>query len=135
MIALPVPSPTALTQPYWDAAKRRELAFQRCSQCGAAFLYPRPWCPNCWAPDPQWEVASGLGVVIGFSVVHQAPYASYAARVPYVVAIVALSEGPQLMANIVDCNPAVVHVGLEVGVTFEERGDVALPQFSPQRRE
>lgn len=131
MTDLPLPVPSELTRPYWDAAKRGELAFQRCSACRSAFLYPRPLCPVCWAPDPKWEIASGDATISSFSVVHQAPYPSYAARVPYVVAVVALLEGPQLMANVVGCDPDDVHVGMDVVVTFEERGELSIPQFSP----
>lgn len=131
MTQLPLPEPSALTQPYWDAAKRHELAFQRCLSCNTAFLYPKLLCPSCWTPEPAWEVASGKGSVIAFSVVHQAPYESYAPRVPYVVAMIALDEGPQLMANVVDCDPEDVRVGTKVSVTFEERGDFSIPQFAP----
>ena len=42
------------------------------------------------------------------TVVHPAPYASYAGDVPYAIAIIRLEEGPQLMANIVDCDPATI---------------------------
>jgi hypothetical protein len=64
-------------------------------------------------------------------VVHQAP--SPAFDVPYVLAIVRLEEGPQLMCNLIDVEPAAVRCDLPVEVTFEKRGDFALPQFRPVR--
>lgn len=133
MTPLPLPEPSPLTQPYWDATKRGELAFQRCASCNTAFLYPKLLCPSCWTPEPAWEIASGTGNVIAFSIVHQAPYESYAQRVPYVVAMITLDEGPQLMANVVNCSPEDVRVGARVSVTFEERGDFSIPQFEPLR--
>ena len=131
MTDLPLPVPSALTQPYWDAAKRGELAFQRCLSCHTAFLYPRPFCPSCWKTELAWEIANGDGIVLSFSVVHQAPYPSYAARAPYVVAIVGLAEGPQLMVNVIGCEPDEVHVGMGVTVAFEARGGLSIPQFAP----
>jgi hypothetical protein len=51
-------------------------------------------------------------------------------KVPYVVAVVELDEGPRMSCNIVDCGPEAVRIGAEVRVTFEARDDVHLPQFS-----
>lgn len=133
MIELPLPRESKLNEPYWEASRRGELAIQRCTHCTHPFLYPRLWCPKCWAPEPKWECASGKGVVIACTVVYQAPYESYAALVPYVLAIVRLSEGPQLMANVVDCDPTAVTVGMAVTVRFEQRGDVSVPQFAPEQ--
>ncbi len=63
------------------------------------------------------------------STVHQAPSEGFA--VPYVLAVVELEEGPRMMTNIVGIDPDDVVCGLEVRVTFEQRGDMALPQFGP----
>ena len=50
---------------------------------------------------------------------------------PYVVALVALDEGPTMMTNLVDCDPNAVSIGQRVRVVFERRGEVVLPQFTP----
>jgi hypothetical protein len=52
---------------------------------------------------------------------------------PYVVAIVALPEqdGLRLTTNIVGCEPADVHIGMAVRVTFDHVDDVWLPMFAP----
>jgi uncharacterized OB-fold protein len=38
--------------------------------------------------------------------------------VPYVVAYVQLDEGPQLLTNIVGCDPSAVSIGMRVKVDF-----------------
>jgi hypothetical protein len=131
MIPKPVPTLTGLTRPYWEGASRGELMVQRCRCCDERFLYPRHWCPACWAPGPEWEPACGRGTVIACTTVHQAPYPAYEPEVPYVLAIVRLAEGAQLMANIIDCDPASVEVGTAVEVTFEARQGMHVPQFRP----
>jgi uncharacterized protein len=128
----PVPQITPLIKPYWDFAAAGELRVQRCTKCSGQFLYPRPWCPFCWNKDTTWEKVSGRGEVIACTIVTQAPYESYAQGGPYTVAIVKLEEGPQMMANIVDCPVEKVKVGMKVAVTFERRGDVTIPQFAPR---
>nr|BFE27984.1 hypothetical protein GCM10010200_002350 [Actinomadura rugatobispora] len=57
---------------------------------------------------------------------------------PYVVAIVSLVEQDdvRLTTNIVDCDPAAVHIGMRVAVRFAVETDdageqVALPEFAP----
>jgi uncharacterized OB-fold protein len=129
----PVPVATPFSQPYWDGAIVGELRVQRCQRCHEPFLYPRRWCPSCWSPDVAWEVASGRGSVFSFSVVTQPPLASYAADVPYVLAVVRLAEGPQLMANVVGLGREDLSVGQAVQVVFERRGDLAVPQFEVVR--
>jgi len=64
-------------------------------------------------------------------VVHQAPSPFFQERAPYVLAIVELEEGPRLMANIVGVEPGRVHIDMAVQVTFERRGEVSIPQFTP----
>ena len=75
--------------------------------------------------------------MITFTIVHHPPSPAFAGDTPYVLAVVGLSEGPQMMANLVGPDsttpmaPGDVTVGMPVRVTFETRGDVAIPQFEP----
>jgi len=59
--------------------------------------------------------------------------AAYAARAPYVVALIDLDEGPRMMSNIVGSDALDVAIGDSVAVEFEERGDAKLPQFARDR--
>jgi uncharacterized protein len=128
--AKPLPRIRDTTRPYWEGAREGRLLLQRCRSCRHAIHYPRAWCPACWATDLEWFEASGRGRVITFTVVHQAPFAAYTADVPYVLAVVGLDEGPQMMANVVGVRPGEVRVDLPVEVTFEERANgVRVPQF------
>jgi uncharacterized OB-fold protein len=40
----PVPVPTNITRPFWDAAKQGKLVLQRCRRCGTWQYWPRPVC-------------------------------------------------------------------------------------------
>lgn len=127
---LPVPAVTTETRPYWDAARDGKLLLQRCATCRQVRFYPRALCPACWSDDVQWVEASGRGRVHSFTVIHRPPAPAFAARVPYVVALIDLEEGPRMMANVVGDDARQVAIGDRVRVTFERRaGDVAVPQF------
>jgi uncharacterized OB-fold protein len=55
-------------------------------------------------------------------------------RLPYVVAVVRLDEGPFLHTGLVDCGPDDCTVGLPVEVVFVDRPDgTTLPHFRPTR--
>ncbi len=129
----PLPEVDDATLPYWSAAHEGRFVLPRCNACDRFHHHPRRWCPYCWSTDLRWEEASGLGVVVTFSVVHQAPSAGF--ETPYVLAVVRLEEGPQMMTNIVDCDPTEVVCEMAVEVTFEARGDISLPQFRPKRED
>ncbi|MCC2656115.1 MAG: nucleic acid-binding protein [Panacagrimonas sp.] len=126
---LPLPSVDPITEPYWTAASRGEFLLPRCRACDRFHHHPRRWCPHCWSSDLAWERPSGRGTVVTYSVVHQPPSPAFA--VPYVLAVVKLDEGPQLMCNLLGIDAADVRCDLVVEVVFERRGEMALPQFRP----
>jgi uncharacterized OB-fold protein len=128
---------------YWDHIVDGEFLLQRCADCEEWIYYPREWCPECFGIELQWKEAAGEGTVLTYTVVHETPIAAYADRTPYVIAVVRLEEGPQMMANVVNCEPGDVDIGTHVRVTFEsgrERPDsgdsdqqieYTIPQFEP----
>ncbi len=126
----PLPQPTDLTRPYWEAAARGELHMQHCGACGQWQFYPRPFCIHCEAEALQWRAVSGLGRIYTYTVNHRAPNPFMKARLPYVVAIVELDEGPRLMANVLGNAVDRAGIGKRVKVTFETASEeVTLPQF------
>jgi len=127
----PMPEVTPVNQPFWDGTAMGELRIRTCKACGERFRFVSDWCPTCWSTDLGWQLASGRGRIAAMTVVQMAPYESVAARVPYVLALVELEEGPTMMSNVVDCDPLTVTVGMPVQVTFEQRGELQLPQFRP----
>ena len=42
----PLPTPSAVSRPFWEAAKEHRLVFQRCRLCGTRVFYPRDICPG-----------------------------------------------------------------------------------------
>ena len=72
------------------------------------------------------------GVVSSFAIVRHPPSPAFAADVPYAVALIALDEGPTMVAGLRGCAPEAVSVGLRVEVEFEARSDdIHLPYFHP----
>lgn len=128
----PLPSPDPATREYWEAAKRGELRMPKCADCGKFHFYPRTLCPHCGSVNLEWRLCSGRGVVYSYTVVHRAPSPAFESDVPYVVAVIALEEGPHLMSAIIDVPPDKVRIGQNVRVSFRSAGadDVMLPVFA-----
>jgi uncharacterized OB-fold protein len=127
---LPQPRPNGDSRLYWNAARERRLVIRECKKCGRKHFMPRHQCPHCWSDDLEWVQSSGNGTVYSFSVVHRAPTAAFAQRVPYVIAMIDLDDGPRMFANIVGATALDVAIGDRVKLTFEDRGEGAmLPQF------
>jgi uncharacterized protein len=127
-----IPAVTDLTRPYWEAARDGRLVIQRCQRCAASWHPPLPACPHCHGTELGWREVCGLGTVYTYTVVRHATHAALADRIPYVIALVELAEGPRIVTGIVGCDPGDVRAGMAVRVRFDDVTDeVALPYFEP----
>ncbi len=134
MTMRPLPQPDPATAPYWQAARQHRLSLPRCLACERVHFYPRALCPHCGGGDFTWISASGGGSINSFTVVRRAPSPAFESQVPYIVAIVALDEGPHLMTNIVECDPDRVRIGDRVSVRFlDVDNETTLPVFAPEK--
>ena len=119
--------------PFFEACARGDLMVQGCATCGHRQFYPRRWCLQCDGTELGWVPVSGDGELITYSVVRRAPSAAHKHRVPYVIGIVKLIEGPQMMASIVDVEIDALIPGMtvrivptvEAGPCFVPVGEVA----------
>lgn len=129
----PLPRPTPETLPYWEGARAGRLRLQRCGQCAAWLFYPRSHCPHCLSDRLTWVDSAGEGVIYTYSVHYRAAHPAFKAALPYVVAVVELSEGVRLLANLPGARPEQVYIGAPVRVCFERLNDeITLPQFQLQ---
>ena len=127
---IPAPVPSAHSAPYWDAAARGELLYQRCAACGHAEFDPSILCRRCAGRELHWERSAGAGAVYSWTVVWRPQQPSFV--VPYAPAIIDLDEGYQMLANVVGCDVADLAVGMRVAVEFHPVADgFALPYFRP----
>ena len=125
-----MPRPTPETQPFWDGTAAGELRLQRCASCAEHYFPPRPFCPTCLSDDVVWETLSGRGTLHTYVINHRA---APGFEPPYAIAVVQLEEGPRMMSNIVgiENTPENLVLDMPLQVTFEQRGDVAVPVFEP----
>ncbi|MEU2613161.1 OB-fold domain-containing protein [Micromonospora sp. NPDC007271] len=129
--ALPGPTVTPATEPFWSGLRAERLLLQQCERCGAPQHYPRAVCRCCWSEDLRWIPSTGRGTVWTFTVVHRPGNPAWAPRVPYAVLIVELDEGPRLVAGYTGLLEDL-SVGLRVAAGFEHHATHSLLVFHPE---
>jgi uncharacterized OB-fold protein len=116
------------TEFFWSGLRSGRILVQQCGDCGRLRHPPRPLCPRCrslkWTATP----VSGRGEVYSYAIQHHPPTPGF--DLPFVVVLVQLAEGVRLIANLIDCDPAVVRIGLPVQAhCVEVEPGLWLPQF------
>ncbi|MFJ9025605.1 Zn-ribbon domain-containing OB-fold protein [Streptomyces sp. NPDC102259] len=126
----PVPVPTELSRPFWEAARRGDLVVPHCPTCGLRFFVPEPACPGCMARDWRYVPSAGRGTVYSVTVVHRAPGPGF--DTPFALAVIDLDDGAALLSHVDACDPDDVAIGMRVRVTFRHFTDeITLPYFVP----
>ena len=128
--ALPRPQPTHDNAPFYEAARRGELRFQRCAACGVFLHYPRPTCPECLSREFSWEKVSGRGTVYTWTIVRGPTLPAFQDQLPYNVVDVLLEEGVHFVSQVLDCPSEDLRAGLPVEAVFVPASDeITLVKF------
>lgn len=118
--------------PYWDAGRRRELRFQRCTDCGRWRHPPGPMCPQCTSTRSEWAPASGRARLVSWVVVHPPVLPAWKERVPYAVVLVECEEGVRTIAGLVGASAAELTMDMPMTVDFAPSPDGDLvPHWRP----
>lgn len=130
-MAQPIPTPTRWSAPYWQAAREGRLMIQGCKSCNRLIMYPKPFCPTCLGEDLDWRPSEGKGEVYTVTVQRAGAPSGFEDQVPYVLAVVKLDEGVQLMTRLVGDDAESANCGDRVTVDFQQApgADVVLPVF------
>ena len=105
---------------YWkEIPQRYRLEAGKCKSCGKILFPPRLICPNCKSKEFDKTRLSEKGKVVTFTVIRVGPE-QFSTQTPYVVGILELQEGVQIMSQIVDCKPEDVEIGKSVKLVFRK---------------
>jgi uncharacterized OB-fold protein len=108
-----------LTAEFFAGAARGELLVPRCVECDRWVWYPEATCPACRG-DLAWRATSGRGNLFSWAVVQRPFLPAFAEMVPFVTALVALEEAPEvrIVTYVVDADPSDLRADLPLEVTF-----------------
>jgi uncharacterized OB-fold protein/acyl dehydratase len=126
-----IPSPRGHDNKWWwEACDAGKVMIQRCKQCQTLRHPPRPMCAEC--QSMEWDAIESTldGEILSHTELHHPRIPGY--QYPLVCAVIKLAEGTNLVANVVGCEPADVHIGMQVkGVVEQVDEKTMLPQFYP----
>lgn len=130
----PLPVITDLTRPFWTAAKNRKLVLQKCQRCEVFNFHPKPWCIECGSRELTWTDAKPTGTVYSFTISRTVAmnFPGWEKDLPLLLCLIDLDDGARMYAQVTDCSPEDIRIGMRVTVHFEDISDEAgIPKFRP----
>ena len=107
------PNWRSYSKPYWDGTREKKLLLQYDPKTSRYQFYPRPLSLATGRRTLEWREVSGKGEVFSFTIARRArePFRGYE---PFLIALVTLDEGVNVMGNVVDCTLEEMKIGLRV---------------------
>lgn len=128
----PMPVPTPVTRPFWDALREHRIQLQQCADCHRWIWYPRARCQHCGGGSLHWREISGRGRLYSFCVTTVPTAPVFADELPQRLAIIELEEGVRLTSTLVGVvDDAGLRVGMAVRPHFDDSGPATLLRFEP----
>ena len=90
---------------YNEALKNDKLLGLKCKECGAITVPPKMVCRTCTSPNMDIVELGSKGKIVTFTTVNVASEGRQD-EVPYIIVLVELDEGPWIMGNLSDIDPA-----------------------------
>ena len=84
-----------------------------CGDCGVCVFGPAVFCQDCTSRNLEPVDLSNSGTLYSFTIV-RVPPRGWPGPVPYILGQVELPEGPQVLAEVVDCAEADLKIGMDV---------------------
>lgn len=101
------------SEPFWQGTREKKLMVQYCRKSGAYQFYPRPVSIFTGGRDLEWREVSGRGEVFSWTIEHVAR-PPFVGHTPFVIALVTLDEGVNMIANLINCPAEGVKIGMRV---------------------
>ncbi len=129
----PLPDPTPVSQPFWDALAEHTIRIQYSPSSGEYVFYPRLLAPGTLVDDLQWREISGLATLYTFTVAERPTAPPWADSLPQLLAVVQWDEGPKLSTELVNVHPADITVGMRLAPVFCDVPDagITLLRYEP----
>ena len=107
------PKPRSFSKAYWDATREKRLLVQYDKRSAKYQFFPRATSIYDGHRDLDWQEVSGKGEIFSYTIAYRArpPFQGHE---PFVIGLVTLDEGVNVMANIVHCDRDRLNIGLRV---------------------
>jgi len=100
-----------------DSSEGTLVGFQ-CNECNTTVFGPAVFCQSCTSTDLEAVELGAKGTLFSYTIV-RIPSAGWPGEVPYVLGQVELPQGPQVLAEVVDCEHDDLKIGMAVELTLQ----------------
>jgi len=105
---------------YWrEIPQRYRMEAEKCKKCGKIYFPPRVICAECKSREFELLKLKDEGKLLTYTVIRVAP-SQFVNQVPYAMGIVKLDDGVNLLAQIVDCEPEQLQIGMKLKLEFRK---------------
>ena len=101
-----------------DDSSEGTLVGFRCNECSTIVFGPAVFCQSCTSTDLEAVDLGAKGTLFSYTIV-RIPPAGWPGDVPYVLGQVELPQGPQVLAEVVDCEHDDLKIGMAVELTLQ----------------
>jgi len=130
----PLPALNERTRPFFTSGR---IMLQTCGRCGQTQHPPEDVCFACQGVEFDFIEHQGTGTIYCHTEIVYPIHPTLKEAVPYVVALISLSDAPEvrIVGNLIDIAPDEVRIGLPVEAVWLEIHDEAsnnvylLPQW------
>ena len=131
----PVPEPTPVSRPFWDALREHRIVIQYSPSAGRYVFYPRTLAPGTLADDLQWREIDGAGTLYTYTVARRPTGPPWADKVPQLLAVVEWDVGPRVSTELVDVEPSDIKIGMRVSPVFYDvpGAEITLLRYRPAK--
>jgi uncharacterized OB-fold protein len=89
-----------------------------CQECDTTVFGPAIFCQSCTSTQLEAVELGGKGILFSYTIV-RIPPAGWPGDVPYVLGQVELPQGPQVLAEVIDCEHDDLKIGMAVEMTIQ----------------
>ena len=101
-----------------DAGTEGTLIGFRCRDCGVTVFGPATFCQSCTSFEVEPADLGSQGILYSYTIV-RIPPAGWPGPVPYVLGQVQLPDGPQVLAEVIECDYSDLSIGMAVKLAIQ----------------
>jgi uncharacterized OB-fold protein len=117
--------------PFWEGCRAGRFLLHRCGICQRAY-WPASRCVVHGDTSMAWVECAGVGTLYTYTVLHKAYTSAMQDKVPYVVGVIQLAEGPYFFSNVLGCEPHDIRVGMALRARMQPHDSgLVVPVFYP----
>jgi hypothetical protein len=112
---------------FWEGLKQGRLFTTKCKKCGKVYFPPTADCSKCYLSNMDWIELTGDAELITWTIMQVRPK-SFSQHPPYVIAVVKLKEGINVMAWLTNIKHEDIKPGIKLKLVTKELGYEFVPK-------